>query len=487
MARPVQVPGGAEQVGEGNCRPKRAGEDRPEDRRAELGEVEHGMDAGSRETGSLGHRHNRGLGPQKFAAPREGEANGADGVVARDRAAIGRDRRQQVVTIGVQEHAAAVVAFDLDAEREGEMLAAIFDLGREGACRDRVGTVVAFAAAIYTSFMSPRPRRAPAPSPSAPDITSVSPERRAAGAVLINQMQALDHAPDTPAVMSRRERLREEAKKLGLQLKSFSISVEPIPDPLIDALPAAEREAIERVHQAMYAQPAAQVEKLRGLIAKHPQIPVLRNHLYSALMTREEHDEAERVLAACVREFPDYLFGVCNYAIFLLQEGRLAEARALLETGPRGPRFNLFDFDPARVVFHISEALAFGCAAGIYMSATGRREAAKIQFAMLLDLSPEGPQTVALAAAMPQSDVHAVLQDWAARMVQREQARRAARPKHAKKATPTEATTPKARATGSHTEFANRTKSASPNRAATAAAKPGVNKDGNQGLFGSRS
>ena len=280
--------------------------------------------------------------------------------------------------------------------------------------------------------MSPRPHRTARPGPSAPDITAVTPERQRAGAELLSAMHALNDADDSPETHAKRAALREKAKAIGLSIKSFTISTEPLPDPVIDALPASERRAMNAVHQAMYANPAAQISKIRSLIAKHPHIPVLRNQLAMALNHAGEDDEAERVLAACVKEFPTYLFAFCNYTMWLVQAGHLAEARALMETSPRGPLFNFRDFDPTREVFHISEAVSFACAVGHYLLATGRVEAAKVQLQMLIELKPDSPQARSLAAAMPEAHKLAVVRGAINRLVDKEKARRAAKPKRTK-------------------------------------------------------
>jgi|GEM_PF-4399837 len=318
--------------------------------------------------------------------------------------------------------------------------------------------------------MSPRTHRPARPSPSAPDITAVTPERQREGAELLDAMRALDHAGDTPEVVSKRAVLREQAKAIGLQIKSFTISVEPLPDPVIDALPAAQRRALNAVHQAMYAHPAAQVAKLRSLIAKHPRIPVLRNQLAMALNHAGEDDEAERVLAACVKEFPTYLFAFCNYIMWLVRADRIAEARSLMENSPRGPLFNFCDFDPTREVFHISEAVSYACAVGHYLLATSRIEAAKVQLRMLIDLKPDSPQARSLAAVMPEAHKLAVLRGAINRLVDEEKARRAAKPKRSKAAKQTAQLTPASRR-------------ATPDAHVEHEPKPAANERASRGLF----
>lgn len=197
--------------------------------------------------------------------------------------------------------------------------------------------------------------------------------------------------------LRQQERLESEAAKVGLTLRSFKVTLEPIPDPAVEALSKAEQKQIDRISRAMYDDPAALDDQLVALVAKHPHIPMLRNHLACALNARGEHERAAEVNEETVRLFPDYIFGFANHVMTLMAYDDLDAARALLETGPRGPLLFVGAFAPERTVFHVTEILCYCGMVGHYLLATDRLEAAKVQLQMMESVLPDHPQTRGLA------------------------------------------------------------------------------------------
>ncbi len=217
---------------------------------------------------------------------------------------------------------------------------------------------------------------------------------------LLTAVKALDELGDSPEVQAKRADLQARARERGTQIKSFSISLEPMPDPKILSLPPSQREQIEAVTLAMLRNPAAQLAKVRALVAQHPDIAILRNHLAMALDRSGRFEESERVLAQCFKDFPTYIFGFANYLTALLNTNRLDAARVLVESDPRGPLFNCCDFDPTREVFHISEVVSCFYAIGRYLLATDRAESAQVLLDGLLQIAPKSPQTRDLSRRM---------------------------------------------------------------------------------------
>lgn len=236
-------------------------------------------------------------------------------------------------------------------------------------------------------------------TPSAPK-SEVTPEVRKRGARLLRQYADIDSAGDDPVIVRSRESLREQAQALGLRFVTVTIVEEPIPDPAIEALPRAERERIEAISHDMYKRPETHMAELERLVARHPHIPMLRNHLAGALNAAGARDQANELIAETARLFPTYVFGLCNHVLTLISQGMIDEARAIVETGPRGPLFVLSHVDPTREVFHISEAISHAAMVGHYMLASGRLEAAAVQLKILKQSGPDSSQCRSLASAM---------------------------------------------------------------------------------------
>lgn len=206
-------------------------------------------------------------------------------------------------------------------------------------------------------------------------------------------LDALENDADTKA---SRQRVQESAEAIGLRLVSFEITHEPIPDPAIEALPAAERKRIEQITHRMYDDAAPLVSELEGMVARYPHIAMLRNHLAGALNAADEYERATEVIAEMVRVFPDYVFGFANHVLALLNKKRIDEARTLLEDGPRGTLLMLPLFDPSRTLFHATEVICYTAMVGHYLIATDRLEGARTNLEMCREIDPDHPQTAAL-------------------------------------------------------------------------------------------
>lgn len=255
-------------------------------------------------------------------------------------------------------------------------------------------------------------RRTPRPHPfsSVPPLDPSPAKRRAAGE-LVSKMAALESAGHHPLAKQARNELCEKAAALGLRYACVTVTEEPIPDPALDALPPAEYDRIEAISRAMYTHPEKQVAELERLVEKHPHIPMLRNHLAGAVEAAGDSERAGKIIEETARLFPRYLFAFCNRVMSLISKGRIEEARAMMETGPRGPVLTLPDFDPTREVFHVSEAASHAAATGRYLLATGRREAAQVQLNLLKRTAPQSAQYQHLKAAMEASDVRSAVVD----------------------------------------------------------------------------
>ena len=148
---------------------------------------------------------------------------------------------------------------------------------------------------------------------------------------------ALDHVKDNALREEGMEELRAQASAIGMTLHSMEVTHEPMLDPGVEALSDSDQARIEAITHRMYDDPASQYDELVALVAEHPGIPMLRNHLAGALEARGERDRAHEVIEETTRLFPDYIFGFANYVMVLLAEGEIDRARAIMEEGPRGP------------------------------------------------------------------------------------------------------------------------------------------------------
>jgi len=220
--------------------------------------------------------------------------------------------------------------------------------------------------------------------------------RRRTPAELLEEVIALDRAPDDANAESRRAALEAEAATAGMRLTSVEIIEDPIPDPDIEAMAPADRARLEAIAQRLFEDGASQVAALEDLRSRYAHIPTIWNYLAVALEDADEHDRAVALVAETAERFPEYLFGVCNHARQLLEAGDLDGAREILETGPLGQRLSLTAMCPGRTRFHITEAMTLAFTAAHFLALTDRMDAALVQLEMLQQLAPDHPTTQAL-------------------------------------------------------------------------------------------
>lgn len=249
--------------------------------------------------------------------------------------------------------------------------------------------------------MNDRPKQSHTGNPAG--HTSPS-ERRGQAARLLSQMSALDRHECQPQIEIQRQTLRDQATAMGMRLVSITITEEPIPDPGLATMQPRDLDRLETISQDMRHRPERHVDELLRLTTKYPKIPMLRNHLAGACEAAGDDKTAKAIIAQTANEFPTYVFAICNHVMLLLSEGQIDEARAILETGPRGPLFQLTAIDPSRNTFHISEAASHAATVGRYLLATGQREHAKVYLDMLKQIAPHSRQTRHLAKAFESTE-----------------------------------------------------------------------------------
>ncbi|NJM40622.1 MAG: tetratricopeptide repeat protein [Anaerolineae bacterium] len=118
---------------------------------------------------------------------------------------------------------------------------------------------------------------------------------------------------------------------------------------------------------------------LKEAVALEPDSPDLLNNLCKAYEIQDRTDEARAMTEEIHRRFPDYLFARVTLAAVHAKEGRVEEAKALL--------------DPllTQTEFHISEFAAL-CMAEVELAlAQNQREAGQHWVDMLARVDPDHP------------------------------------------------------------------------------------------------
>ncbi len=119
---------------------------------------------------------------------------------------------------------------------------------------------------------------------------------------------------------------------------------------------------------------------LREALALEPDSPDLMNNLAAARQIQGHVAESDRMIEEVHQRWPEYFFGRCAVARLRIREGRLEEARQLLE-----PLLN-------QRSLHASELSALCAAQMDWLLADGDKEGAQVWFHILETAYPDDPQ-----------------------------------------------------------------------------------------------
>lgn len=173
-----------------------------------------------------------------------------------------------------------------------------------------------------------------------------------------------------------------------LQLLECEITCEPIPDPLIEAMPPVDRKKFRELERMLQEQRYDMVEELEQFRDRHPQVPKIYNYLMVAYQAAGRFQDAERLIEETYQRFPNYLFGLTNYVRLCLMEGRVDEATTLL-----GGKLHIRLMYPHRRCFHVSEFSAYTGTVAEYLFWTGKVDVALTHLRMLEEINPDHPIT----------------------------------------------------------------------------------------------
>lgn len=147
------------------------------------------------------------------------------------------------------------------------------------------------------------------------------------------------------------------------RIENYVVSYEAMQDA---AIPDELTPHIDRFHRQAKTNPTQQLAlELRQSIAKYPNIPSLKNYLYTTLIQIGQVKEAKQVLNDTIRKHPRYVYGLCIKALQTMQDAdptdpdSTAEAIAEVERLFNGPPTDISLVYPERKTFHYSEVENF--------------------------------------------------------------------------------------------------------------------------------
>ncbi len=137
-------------------------------------------------------------------------------------------------------------------------------------------------------------------------------------------------------------------------------------------LPAEVSRWIDQSHSEIFRFPKRAIRTLNGFLEKYPDHPVVLNWLATAYANNNQYEKALSLIMLNYEKNPDYLFGLCNYALNLLNTANYKVVPDLFNN-----MIWLGDLYPDREVFHISEVEIFYRVYGLYYIADRQFERAR--------------------------------------------------------------------------------------------------------------
>lgn len=181
---------------------------------------------------------------------------------------------------------------------------------------------------------------------------------------------------------------KHKGEPVVLEMLSFEITEDPIPDPTLDRLRPEDREMILEVGYRVMEGATDQVPILERLAREFPQVPKVYNYLATAYSNAGLYAKAEECAEEAYSRFPNYLFAMVNYAHVLLRRRHIRRVEEILHN-----RFSIHLWITDRKLYHVSEYVAFNGLVARYFSAIGEDETAERYYKMLLDVAPDHPGT----------------------------------------------------------------------------------------------
>ncbi len=99
--------------------------------------------------------------------------------------------------------------------------------------------------------------------------------------------------------------------------------------------------AIDALHEGQAELAEALLKKA---LEKQPETPQLWNNLAAAYVQQGRHSEAESAIQRIRREYPEYLEGQANFAVYLARQGEIQRAKDIMDSLMKRQRFYLSEF-----------------------------------------------------------------------------------------------------------------------------------------------
>ncbi len=163
----------------------------------------------------------------------------------------------------------------------------------------------------------------------------------------------------------------------------YEVTTEPIYTSDYNQLPRRAQAIMDQLYYQVHTHPREAIPKIKKLIEKYPDMPMLYNYLSVAYNRSGQQKKSEAVILEQYRRIPDYLFARINYAEICLHRREYEKIPEIFDH-----KFDLKLLYPERDRFHITEVVNFIGVIGLYFARTGNREAAQKYYDIIREIGP---------------------------------------------------------------------------------------------------
>lgn len=129
------------------------------------------------------------------------------------------------------------------------------------------------------------------------------------------------------------------------------------------------------------------LKKLLKYTAQFPKVPIFKNYLTTYYIFKNDYKKAKECNLWLIKEHPDYLFGLLNYANTLIDDGNFEDVQKLL-----GANLLLNELYPERTEFHLDEVMSYFAVTIEYLFAINKFEEAELRLQILGEIDDEHPK-----------------------------------------------------------------------------------------------
>ena len=114
-----------------------------------------------------------------------------------------------------------------------------------------------------------------------------------------------------------------------LDLTEFELTDDPLKLKYHRKLSEKTLAEVKEILETIDSEPEAAIERIKILLERHPDNPILKNHLSAAYSRAGQFEKAELIAIENYTKYPDYIFAKTNYAQICLLHGKINKIPAI--------------------------------------------------------------------------------------------------------------------------------------------------------------